>query len=187
MIVLCGGCCAGKTTLLDVLVDEFGYNRLITYTTRPMREGEVEDLSYHFITDEQFDKLNNDGFFAETTSYNVANGETWKYGTAKKDLTNDKIVILNPYGLKEIRKDKSLNIIAFYLFASHGEIWNRLRKRGDSSDEAARRIEADKKDFEDILDYVDFAINTDGCFSIEETAEIIEQIYRRSKYASNKA
>ena len=187
MIVLVGGCCAGKTTLLDVLVYKFGYDRLTTYTTRPPRKGELEGVDYHFITNEQFDKLNKDGFFAETTSYNVASGETWKYGTSKEDLEPNKIVILNPYGLKEMRKDKSLNIVAFYLFASHGEIWNRLRKRGDSSDEAARRIEADKKDFEDILEYIDFSINTDGCFSVEETAEIIDMVYERSKHASSKA
>ena len=185
MLCLVGMTCTGKTTLLDALVHKFGYERLVSFTTRPMRDGEVEGVNYHYISDEQFEKLNKDGFFAETTSYNVANGETWKYGTAKKDLTDDKIVILNPYGLKELRKDKSLNIVAFYLFASHGEIWNRLRQRGDSSDEAARRIEADKKDFEDIIEYVDFGINTDGYLSIDEMADLINMVYERSKHASS--
>ena len=177
MIVLCGGTCAGKDHVMRKMIEKYGLQKLITYTTRPIREKEVENIDYHFITDEQFEKLNKDGFFAETTSYNVANGEMWKYGTAKKDLTDDKIVILNPYGLKELRKDKSLNIVAFYLFASHGEIWNRLRKRGDSSDEAIRRMEADKKDFEDINEHVDLAINTDGRYSIDEMADLINQVY----------
>ena len=152
MLCLVGMTCSGKDTLMHKLIEKFSLCKLVTYTTRPMRDGEVEGVNYHYISDEQFEKLNKDGFFAETTSYNVANGETWKYGTAKKDLTDDKIVILNPYGLKELRKNKSLNIVAFYLFASHGEIWNRLRERGDDSEEAARRIEADKNDFGDIID-----------------------------------
>lgn len=184
MIALVGGTCAGKDTLMHKLIEKFSLCKLVTYTTRPIRKDEVPDINYHYISDELFEKLNKDGFFAETTAYNVANGETWKYGTAKRDLTDDKIVILNPYGLKELRKDKSLNIIAFYLFASHGEIWNRLRQRGDSSDEAARRIEADKKDFEDITEYVDFGINTDGYLSVDEMADLIYTIYERSKHAS---
>ena len=181
MICLCGGTCAGKDTLMRKMIEKYGLQKLITYTTRPIRENEIENVDYHFITDEQFEKLNKDDFFAETTSYDVANGETWKYGTAKKDLTDDKIVILNPYGLKELRKDKSLNIVAFYLFASHGEIWNRIRQRGDSSDEAIRRMEADKKDFEDIEEYIDFAINTDTYLSTDEIADLVNQLYSMRK------
>ena len=181
MICLCGGTCAGKDTLMRKLIEKFSLCKLVTYTTRPIREDEVPDINYHYISDELFEKLNKDGFFAETSSYDVANGETWKYGTAKKDVADDKIVILNPYGLKELRKDKSLNIVAFYLFASHGEIWNRLRQRGDSSDEAIRRMEADKKDFEDIEEYIDFAINTDTYLSTDEMADLINQLYSMRK------
>ena len=181
MIVLVGGTCAGKDTLMHKLIEKFSLCKLVTYTTRPMRDGEIDGVDYHFIDSKTFDALCAGDFFAETTSYKVANDKIWEYGTAKKDLTDDKIVILNPYGLKELRKDKSLNIVAFYLFASHGEIWNRLRQRGDSSDEAARRIEADKKDFEDITEYVDFGINTDGYLSIDEMADLINEIYLMRK------
>ena len=181
MLCLVGGTGVGKSRLVKILINKYGYDRLVTFTTRTMRDGEIDGIDYHFIDSKTFDALCAGDFFAETTSYKVANDEIWEYGTAKKDITNDKIVILNPSGLKELKKDKSLNIVAFHLFASYGEIWNRLRKRGDDSEEAARRIEADKKDFQDINNYVDFAIRTDGNYSSDEIAEIIDQIYSNKK------
>ena len=177
MLVLCGGSGTGKDTLLKKLVEKYDYRRLVTYTTREKREGEVNGIDYHFVSPQMFHELCAGDFFAETTSYDVANGEVWEYGTAIKDIKDDTIVILNPHGLKELKKDKSLDIIAVHLFAPYGEIWNRLRKRGDHSDEAARRMETDKKDFEDINEYVDFAINTDGRYSIDEMADLINQVY----------
>lgn len=181
MLVLVGASCVGKTTMLNELVNKYGYKRIVTYTTRPMRNGEVDGVDYHFIDNKTFNSMCAGDYFAETTSYQVATGDTWCYGTALKDVTDDAIIILNPEGLRALKNDKTLNITAFYLFASYGEIWNRLRERGDDSEEAARRIEADKKDFEDINDYVDFAIRTDGECSIDEIASIINQIYSKKE------
>ena len=177
MLCLVGASGVGKDTILKKLVEKYDYQRLVTYTTRDKREGEVNGIDYHFVSPKIFHELCAGDFFAETTSYTVASGEVWEYGTATKDIKNDTIVILNPHGLKELKKDKSLDIIAVHLFASYGEIWNRLRKRGDHSDEAARRMETDKKDFEDINEYIDFAINTDGRYSIDEMADLINQVY----------
>ena len=181
MLCLCGGSGVGKDTLMKKLIEKYDYRRLVTYTTRPKREGEVNGIDYHFVSPKMFHELCADDFFAETTNYTVANGEVWEYGTANKDIRNDTIVILNPHGLKELKKNKSLDIIAIHLFASYGEIWNRLRERGDYSDEASRRMEADKKDFEDIDEYIDFAVNTSGRYSIDEMADLINQIYSMRK------
>jgi len=181
MLCILGGTGVGKSHLAKILINKYGYEKLVTYTTRPIREGEAEGVDYHFISKTMFDSLCAGDFFAETMSFKVANGETWEYGTAVRDITDDKIVILSPSGLRELKKDKSLNIMAVRLFASYGEIWNRLRKRGDDSEETARRIEADQKDFEDIDEYIDFAIRTDGYFSDEEIADIINQIYSQKK------
>ena len=181
MLCLCGESGVGKDTLMKKLIEKYNYRRLVTYTTRPKRDGEVNGIDYHFVTPKVFHELCASDFFAETTSYTVANGEVWEYGTAIKDVKDDTIVILNPHGLKELKKDKSLDIIAVHLFAPHGEIWNRLRKRGDDSDEVARRMETDKKDFEDINEYIDFAINTDGRYSVDEMTNLINQIYSMRK------
>ena len=108
--------CSGKDTTQKELIN-MGMNSVVSYTTRPPRNGEVDGIAYHFITKEEFLEKEKQGFFAETTSYNVASGETWYYGSAIGDLTDDKVIIVNPHGLQQIQKIKSLNPVTFYINA----------------------------------------------------------------------
>ena len=129
---------------------------IVSYTTRPPREHETEGVEYHFISKEEFLQKEEQGFFAETASYNVASGETWYYGSAVEDLSDDKVIIVNPHSLEQLRKIKSLNPIAFYITVGEETIWNRLRERGDNAAEARRRLNEDDIDFADISKNVDF-------------------------------
>ncbi|WGT80186.1 hypothetical protein QE150_00675 (plasmid) [Acinetobacter baumannii] len=56
-VLLSGTTCSGKTTIADALTEKYGFNRIVTTTSRPKREGEVEGLHYHFITQTEFDAL----------------------------------------------------------------------------------------------------------------------------------
>ena len=154
-------------------------NAVVSYTTRPPREGEIDGITYHFIPKQEFLEKEQQGFFAETTSYNVASGDTWHYGSAVKDLTDDKVIIVNPYGLRQIRKIQSLNPVAFYIIVDEETIWNRLRQRGDDSVEARRRLNEDDKDFADIDKYIDFAFRNDLGLKPELIAEMILCTYQK--------
>ena len=57
MLVIIGKTASGKTTLCEKMIKEYGFNPIITYTTRPMRKGEEEGKTYHYITDEESDIL----------------------------------------------------------------------------------------------------------------------------------
>ena len=139
MILLCGKMCSGKTTIQKQLI-KMGMEPIVTYTTRPPRKGEINGVSYHFITKEEFLKKKEQNFFAETTSYNVASGDIWYYGSALEDLSDDKVMIVNPYGLKQIKSIKSLEPISFYILVDDKTIIERVTERGDSIKEAARRL-----------------------------------------------
>ena len=154
MLCLLGRTCVGKDTILKQLVSNFGYKPVVTYTTRPMRDGEVDGVDYHFIDKSQFRRMKLQGFFAETTSYNVATGETWYYGTLLKDLKDDSIIILNPEGLRTLKQNKDLNIVSFLITAKEETLRERLSKRGDNPKEAERRLKADREDFADISEFV---------------------------------
>lgn len=180
MILLCGKTSSGKDTLQEELI-KIGYKSIVTYTTRPPRNGEVDGIAYHFITQEEFLAKENDGFFAETTCYKVATGDTWYYGSAIEDLSDDKVMIVNPEGLKQLRKIKSLNPIAFYLMADEETIWNRLRQRGDDAAEARRRLNADDVDFADIINDVDFCLRNDLGITPERMAKFIHELYIATK------
>lgn len=178
MLMLVGKTCSGKTTIAKEL-KKLGFKEAISYTTRPPREHETEGVEYHFITKEEFFKKEAEGFFAETVSYNVASGEIWYYGSAVEDLSDDKVIIVNPHGLEQLRKIKSLNPIAFYITASEETIWNRLRERGDNAAEARRRLNADDCDFSGIIDDIDFTFSNDMGLSPKTLAEIILDTYKK--------
>ncbi len=178
MLILCGKMATGKDTVQKELI-KMGMNSVVSYTTRPPRKEEVDGIAYHFITKEEFFDKERQGFFAETTSYNVASGETWYYGSAVEDLADDKVIIVNPHGLRQIRKMKQLNSIAFHIIAYKTTILDRAKKRGDNTDEVLRRLAADEFDFADINNYIDFAFRNDISLSPKVTAEMILDTYKK--------
>lgn len=178
MIVLVGKTATGKDRIQKELI-KMGMNAVVSFTTRPPREGEVDGVAYHFISEEEFLEKEKQGFFAETVSYNVSGNRTWYYGSAVEDLTDDKVFIANPHELRQIKKIKSLNPVAFYIMADEDTIWNRLKQRGDDATEARRRLNADDVDFAGIIQDVDFAFRNDMGFSPKVLAETILDVYKK--------
>ena len=163
IIVLVGKTASGKTTVANELCKNHGYKRIITYTTRPMRDNEVQDVDYHFISDEQFNKMVENNEFTEYKRYNTAHG-VWNYGsviTSKQELSDDYyVIILTPQGLRDLSK-KISQYIAFYLNISFESQLERLKKRGDEEQQIIKRLINDAKDFENVLDIVDYSFCTD--------------------------
>lgn len=157
MIVLIGESASGKSSIERCLVDDFGYNKIVSYTTRQSREGEVDGIDYHFISVEQFEDLRKQEFFAETATYN-----NWHYGIAKEDCTDDKVAVLTPHGLRQIKKISGLNITSFYINVPRRDRLIKLLQRGDSIEESYRRNVSDVGMFDGVEDEVNFVINNEG-------------------------
>lgn len=93
LTILMGKSASGKDTLLKKLVEENGFIPLVSATTRPMREGEVDGVDYNFLSKEEFGKLLMDGKFLESRSYNTTfNGkkDKWWYGSPAVKLDPNK-------------------------------------------------------------------------------------------------
>ena len=168
-IVLLGKTSSGKDTICNQLIEK-KYKKLVTYTTRPMRQGEVQDKTYHFIS-----KLISKGFFAEYTSYDTEEG-TWLYGSAYDDYESDSdlIVILNPSGYEQILKNlNEEDITSFYIYSNIKTIRNRLKKRGDKKEEAERRIQTDLVDFKGMENKVDHIVYNNDRNTIQEVVDKI--------------
>lgn len=172
IIVLVGESASGKTTIQKRLA-QLGYKPIVTYTTRPKREKEIAGIDYHFISNDEFNLLKEQGYFAETATYN-----NWQYGSAKKDfLSNEKsIIVLNPQGLRQVKKNPNFDITSFYLKVSRRERLIRQLLRGDNIDEAVRRNYSDIGLFSGIEDEVDYVIDcTDEDCVIDVIAKIISE------------
>lgn len=167
MIVLVGESASGKSSIEKCLVESYGYNKIVSYTTRSPREGEVNGEDYHFIGTEQFLKLKSEGFFAETAVYN-----NWYYGIAKEDCTNDKVAVLTPHGLRQVSKLPDINVTSFYIKVPRRDRLIKILQRGDNIEEAYRRSLSDVGQFDGIEDEVHYIICNDGYKrTIEEMAQ----------------
>ena len=175
MIVLVGESASGKSSIEKYLVDTYKYNKIISYTTRPPRSGEVDGVDYHFISVEQFKSLNEQGFFAEKAEY-----RDWYYGVAKEDCTDDKVAVLTPHGLRQISKIKDINIISFYINVPRRDRLIKILQRGDDIEESYRRNVSDVGMFDGIEDEVDFVIH--NCAYRKSVSEMAEQILFNINY-----
>ena len=177
MIVLIGESASGKTTLANNFINKYPeYHKIITYTTRPKRENEVDGVDYHFVSDEKFDELVKNNFFVEHAKY-----RDWSYGTAKEDCLKDKkaIVVLTPSGLRNLKKiNKKLKSV--YIYVDRRSRLINILLRGDNIDEAYRRNLSDVGQFYGVIDEVDFVIdNTQFHMDEDEVLKCLETILKK--------
>lgn len=82
LYALCGVSGSGKTTLLEAVLQQMPHlARLVTYTTRPPRPGEVGGRAYHFVTDTRFQTLLTSAPLVCPIQY-----RGYWYGTAEEDI-----------------------------------------------------------------------------------------------------
>lgn len=172
MILLVGASASGKTEVAKLLKRKYGVKKVVTHTTRPMRVGETDHVDYHFVDKDTFMRLRKDDYFVETTNYN---GNF--YGTSRKEIADDKVLIVDPNGLKVFQKLADPRIITFYMDASETTRLNRMIYRGDPLESAKARIENDHVDFSsERVAPTHFVIDTEK-FTIEQVTDLVYDKY----------
>lgn len=105
LITVAGPSCTGKTVMADLL-KPFNFSEIVSTTTRPMREGEVNGKSYHFVNKDKFEEMITNGDLIE---YSLVN-EKHYYGVSKAalqeflDSGKDGILVIEPFGSANVRK-----------------------------------------------------------------------------------
>ena len=168
MLILVGPSASGKTQIVKILREKYGLNKMVTYTSRTMRPGEKEGIDYFFLTKEEFEKRINEGFFIE---YVVYNGNY--YGTALSQVSSDKVVILEPTGLKHyINKIRDEVKVAF-LRCSTEIVRIRMKERGDDPEVIKNRLLLDGEVFnKDVMKLADWVIDTSASNIYDNALEI---------------
>lgn len=169
MIVIVGESSCGKSSVAEYLMDNHDFKKIVTYTTREPRRDEKDGVDYNYISTKQFETLKGEGFFAETAIYN-----DWMYGSAKKDYTNDSIIVLTPKGLRSLRARGIKNIFAVYIDVPRRDRLIKCLERGDNIEEAYRRNLSDVGQFDGIEDEVNLVVHNPRYeTSVKDIAEII--------------
>ncbi len=149
---------SGKDTIYRKILKDgrIKLNKIVLYTTRPIREGERDGVQYYFTDKEQFDKLLADGKVVEYRKYNTFHGEWIYFTVADKNIDlehNDYLIIGTPESFDATKKffgdDKVLPIL---IDVDDGvrlnRALNRERKQENPKyEEMCRRFLADAEDF----------------------------------------
>ncbi len=175
MIVLIGASASGKTEIAKILVKK-GFKKCITTTTREKRINEVEGVDYHFVTKEQFNSLLLKNSFVEVTHY-----QNNFYGTNKKDLDLDGLIIVDPNGANAIVQLLGKNAFVVLIKSSKKVREERMRSRKDDEVQIKVRLLNDDAIFKKKNLYKTNLILKNDDETLEELAETISKKYKEYK------
>jgi guanylate kinase len=139
LIVISGPSGVGKTTLVEKLLEDpkLPLRRAVTATTRKERPGEVDGVSYHFWSVEQFRKALEDGRMLEAE---IVHGRDY-YGTPRDEVDHYRaqgfgvILVIDVKGAASIRALYPSNHVSVFITAPIAELERRLRARGAECEE----------------------------------------------------
>ena len=171
IVALFGMAGSGKDTLQNLLAESLDVNPIVSATTRPPRDTEIDGEAYHFKTDDNFF----DGGMVEYTQF-----RGWYYGTPYSSLDRDKVNIgvFNIAGIKQLKRSGIVEVLPIFVACEEKVRLLRQLEREEYPDceEICRRFMTDKEDFDERKITFDYSIvnNTnDLSDSLEAAAQLI--------------
>jgi len=163
VLIVSGPSGSGKSTLVEKILELPGTMLSISCTTRQPRKTEGDGRWYNFVTESEFQHMVARGDFLE---YAQVFGKNW-YGTPRKSIDEalaqkkDLVLEIDVQGALQVKHKLPGAVAVFVLPPSRAELENRIRARGqDSEDEIARRLERARQEMLNYSSY-DFAIIND--------------------------
>ena len=173
----------GKDTMINRLKAKYPgvIYKLPSYTTRPMRNGEVEGVDYFFVTKEQFQSMREEGslFWVQEYNHNFYASNKNKLKEVMADKS--KVIILN-YNIEtanSVKDDFDFNYVAI-LPPSEGELRNRLIKRGTKAEEITNRMRNSIREIQLIneANYIQYRlVNDDEERAFNKLDEHLRELY----------
>lgn len=185
VIALLGGSGTGKSTIENELCEHYGFKKVVTYTTRKPREGEVNGKDYYFISNNDFAEMVELNLFAEYDAYSQGR----KYGTLVTDFNDgNRVIVITPNGLRQLKKNINIDIVAVLIKSSLGTRIKRYIDRigaekltYDDKNEISARVERDYGMFLGIESECDLVVSNENDTNIKDVAaNIIERIEGRN-------
>lgn len=153
-----GKSASGKDTIYEEVLhrEELQLQRLVLYTTRPIRANESEGVEYHFVGEEKLQDFLQAGKVIELREYHTMHG-IWKYFTVDDeymDLEKNNYLAIGT--LESYEKMKKYygekKIVPLYIEVEDGlRLERALRREKKQSqpkyEEMCRRFLADQQDF----------------------------------------
>lgn len=173
----------GKTTLAKRLYAEFPGVIVpsVSCTTRERRQGEVDGVDYHFLTEEAFMQKGQE--FLESAE---VFGK--RYGTLKSTVDGELkagrhvLLVIDTQGAQHVRKQLE-GVFIFIAPPSLAALRTRLEKRGSESPESLeRRLSWAQQELEASKNYDYIVVNDDLEIAYSSLKSIIVAEEHRSRY-----
>lgn len=169
------GC--GKDSILEkALSKDINLTYSVSATTRAMRAGETEGISYYFKSREEFEKMIDGGELLEHTEY-CGN----YYGTPKQTveeiLADGRNVVLKIEieGAGNVKKMLPEAVLIFVLPPSMQELSRRLHKRGTEDEETIeKRLKQAEKEIACAYNYDYVIVNGDLDAAVNDFVSIVK-------------
>ena len=165
-LIILGPSGVGKDTIINMFLKKYPeiFYKLVSFTTRKIREGEKEGIDYFFITKEKFQEKKNENKLIGIQEYNDNFYASDKSKLEELMNKGEKIIILN-YNIETANKVKvelDFNCIAI-LPPSEDELRNRLKHRGTKPEELEKRMKNSLKEMKLIneANYIQFRVVND--------------------------
>ncbi len=140
LFVVSGPAGAGKSEIVKLLLKKHPDVKLsVSCTTRGIRNGEIEGVSYYFVDDKRFDELINEGAFYEWAFVHQNRYGTLKSAVAKElEEGNDLILEIDVQGCQQVLEQNPDATGVFVCPPSRENLEKRLRDRGTETEESIR-------------------------------------------------
>lgn len=154
LFCLLGASGVGKTTVGNYMRDELDFEEVISHTTRDPREGEKHGVTYYYVDNQEFGKLNK----VEEVQYS-GNKYAFTKGEIDDKLNNyDKVfLIADRNGIKQLKDIYGDAVIVVFLYSTPLECFKRLYQRDgfwNAVERVSRAIIKGEFNNQDIADYI---------------------------------
>ena len=172
ILVITGPSGVGKGTLIKGLLERVpGFELAVSATTRKPRDGEVNGVDYHFLSEPDFDRRVAAGEFVEHAEY-AGN----RYGTLKSELSRPArgiVLEIDVQGARQVRESLPEARLVFIEPPSFEDLEQRLTGRAsDQPDQIQRRLDAAREELSAAGEFDHRIVNDDLQRALQELSEL---------------
>ena len=190
ILMFIGPSSSGKDTFFKPILEEFSLKPIILSTTRPMREGETDGLTYHFISMDEMNRLEKEKKLVERRDYHTVNG-LWSYATCAENINLGKnYLVVNTWAAyqKYVEFYGPEMLTPIYFSMDDGLRLERALLREKMQDnpnyaEVCRRFLKDSEDFTEdcIKKYNPYVIDNNGTYEtiVERLSDYVTSFTKR--------
>ncbi len=188
LFIISGPSGVGKGTIAKRLLDETDVTFSVSMTTRKPRPGEIEGISYYFVSDEEFDRTIAENGFLEYAG-NFGN----RYGTPiapileNLEAGKDVLLDIDIQGALNVRKLYPNGVFIFILPPNMAELRKRITGRGTETEDSLKKrlgkaLEEisyiDKYDYCIVNGELEEAVTRAKAILVAEHSRVTEDIYK---------